>query len=186
MPYTLRQFSADLLSLQFALPKVQVRKAQRLLKKFLSSVEFNLQSYLKPIPGEYLRYRLSDEKLPLHIVLSIWGPQSISPIHDHHGLTGVVGVIKGTERERKFKIIKKKGDLVQLQEVKFTEMKEGMTSILLPNEKDQLHAVENPSETEYSATMHVYLQPLVTIHKYLPDEAQKGWYAVIEKKLWFD
>lgn len=186
MSYSLYQFSRELVALKHCLPKVQVRRAQKLLKQFIQSQPFSLQKYIKPTQGEYLRYRLSDEKLPLHIVLSIWGPKSVSPIHDHNGLTGVVGVIRGTEVERKYQIIKKKENLVQLKEVKLTEMKEGSVSSILPNEKDQLHAVENRSTTEYNATLHVYLQPLITLQKYLPSETVKGWYDVVTRELWFD
>lgn len=107
---------------------------------------------------QHLLYR--DPEARFCVVSFVWGPGQHTPIHDHGGLWGVVGVLRGSERSTRY-IQHGDGRLVQGPSTTLTA---GMIDILDPDEGD-IHAVDNALPGAVSVSIHAYGGDIGTIER---------------------
>ncbi len=98
---------------------------------------------------QHLLYR--DPNARFSVVSFVWGPGQHTPIHDHGGLWGVVGVLRGSERSTRYTRLED-GRLVQGVSSTLTA---GMLEVLDPVEGD-IHAVDNALPDSVSVSIHAY------------------------------
>ncbi len=132
----------------------------------------------------YRRRLLNSPQDDFQIVQVYWAPGQISPIHDHQGVVGAVAALQGHSVEVKYSVTDDAGERVYLRVEEQTELCERVASPIYPDEPGQLHCMRNPSTTEPSVTVHVYLRPVLRFNQYQPQPG--GWYQRVPTLLWFD
>lgn len=109
------------------------------------------QEFAIPAAARYQRYLLHcDSRERFSVVGCVWGPGQRTPIHDHT-VWGLVGILRGGEREERFVITEGKlasaGPAVVLTP--------GMVGTVSPRIGD-VHRVSNAYDDRTSISIHVY------------------------------
>lgn len=105
----------------------------------------------EPAADTYRQYLLHcDPKERFSVVSFVWGPGQKTPIHDHT-VWGLVGVLRGRETSRKFKL----NATGLLEEVGQEKMERGEIDAVSPTVGD-IHEVANGLVDEPSISIHVY------------------------------
>lgn len=107
---------------------------------------------------QHLLYR--DPEARFSVVSFVWGPGQHTPIHDHGGLWGVVGVLRGSERSTRYTRLED-GCLVRRASSTLTA---GMIEILDPAQGD-IHAVDNALPDSVSVSIHAYGGDIGTVER---------------------
>lgn len=109
-------------------------------------------AWAAPSPERYQQHLLyCDPDSRFSVVSFVWGPGQHTPIHDHGGLWGVVGVLRGSERSTRYARLAD-GSLAQGA---VSTLDAGMVDILDPAIGD-IHAVENALSDTVSISIHAY------------------------------
>lgn len=118
----------------------------------------NARDWLPPEcarPGgtSYCQYLLYCDPLERFSVVSfVWGPQQLTPIHNHT-VWGVIGQLQGAELSQRFKPRAGGGMLQPFGELEL--LKTGDVARVTPPD-DDVHRVSNPSETDVAISIHAY------------------------------
>ena len=122
-----------------------------LLKELISNSGWLDKAYSVPSDKgyqQYLIYRDPDDKFSL--VSFVWRPGQATPIHNH--LTwGLVGILKGKERETRYK----RGACGILTRETSHVFEQGDVSLVSAGDLD-LHQVENASDEKDAISIHIY------------------------------
>lgn len=117
-----------------------------------------------PPTGERMRI-LVERTDEWELLLMIWGPKAITPIHDHNDSKCWMRLLAGTMKEEVYS-----GDDLQfIAENSFQEA----ASLFIEDEKG-FHRLRNDGE-EIAVSLHLYTKPLVTSRFY--DEGKKTWFT---------
>ncbi|KAE9364949.1 hypothetical protein N431DRAFT_496163 [Stipitochalara longipes BDJ] len=107
---------------------------------------------------QYTRNLVCEVPGIFNLLLLVWTPGKASPIHDHADAHCLMKVLKGSIRERRFATPSPSnqgtGPLTQTSDLKF-----GLDKVTYMADVLGLHAIENPSLTEYTASLHLYTPP---------------------------
>lgn len=117
--------------------------------------------------GADVRILLNRPEDGFHIVVVPWAGGSRSLIHDHAGATGAVAALAGATMETKYRATSAGTDLVRLERAGQLRLGGRVVTPLLPDDGLQLHEMAHAPGGP-AATVHVYLQPLLTQDVYLP------------------
>jgi predicted metal-dependent enzyme (double-stranded beta helix superfamily) len=165
----------------------QAQSSQRLtsvLRAFVgNSANRQALNFAQVFQGLYTRLLLNSFDDDFQIVVVLWGPGSRSPIHDHKGTIGAVAALAGAPQETKYYQLSHFGNQVELLPGKTMTLRKSVVTPILPDEAPQLHAMTNPT-SEWAATVHVYLTPVMNFHIYEPQSEEI--YQMSERRLWFD
>lgn len=119
------------------------------------------EPWAAPSPERYQQHLLyCDPQGRFSVVSFVWGPGQRTPIHDHGGLWGVVGVLRGAENSTRYA---RRAD-GSLAEGERTTLMAGMIDILDPATGD-IHAVDNALPDAVSVSIHAYGGDIGTIER---------------------
>ena len=130
----------------------------------------------------YARYLLSAPDLPIQVVLAVWEPGTASAIHDHQGLHGAVGLLRGRLSESKYALTSV-GESYRVAQRLDAQMIAGKASAIHPWGLHQVHRMANHGSTT-AMSIHVYLGRLERVNLYHP--RPDGTLATEPRNLWFD
>lgn len=130
----------------------------------------------------YARYLISDPTDPFELVLALWRPGADSPIHDHQGLSGMVGLWRGELVETRYELAREGGAFRILWQGG-SRMEPGVANPIYPSGMHQVHRMYN-SGTELAASLHLYFGKLRRLNRYLP--VADGRLMASPRDLWFD
>jgi predicted metal-dependent enzyme (double-stranded beta helix superfamily) len=123
-----------------------------LLQQLVKTDGWLPEEFARPNPARYRQYLLHCDSLRRFSVVSfVWGPGQSTPIHDHT-VWGLVGILRGGEREQRFSR-RPSGDLVK--EGPPARFAPGDVVRLSPSSGD-IHQVSNESLKEPAISIHVY------------------------------
>ncbi len=113
----------------------------------------------RPLAGERKRFLLFKSE-EYEVVLMIWGPGAMTPIHDHGGSTSIVEILDGEITERFFEqaSLRQTGEAVHRVGDR-SEMTDG----------EVLHQMVNATDG-FTYTIHLYADPL-SLCNFYDDEA---------------
>ncbi len=163
-------------------PEQQFAALRGPFEHFLRNPGIDLTAFVTRSSNLYARYLLSDPALPAQIVLAFWRPGADSPIHDHQGLTGAVGLLSGNLVETKYELVAE-GDGFRVAWQGGGQMQPGLASPIYPTGFHQMHRMYNPGVIT-AATVHVYLGRLKVVNRYLP--SGDSLLRPESRDLWFD
>lgn len=165
-------------------PQPSIKRLTSVLRAFVGNpANRQALNFGQVSQGLYTRLLLNSFEDDFQIVVVLWGPGSRSPIHDHEGTVGAVAALAGVTQETKYYQLSQYGSQVELLEGKTVTLRKTTVTPILPDEATQLHAMANAS-TEWAATVHVYLTPVMNFHIYEPQS--EDIYQMIDRRLWFD
>ncbi|TYB49020.1 cysteine dioxygenase [Actinomadura chibensis] len=166
-------------------PHRSIERLDGMLTEFVrSGAEGPRPDFTRATRGLYTRLLLNSMKDDFQVVLVLWGPGSRSPIHDHSGTVGMVAAYTGVTRETKYtEGATGPGGCVQLERGGTTVLRGGATTPILPSDGMRLHDMANET-AGWSATVHVYLTPILDFHIYEPSTS--GYFRREPRELWFD
>jgi predicted metal-dependent enzyme (double-stranded beta helix superfamily) len=163
-------------------PEQQFNALRGPLEHFLRNPGIDAHSFASRSGNLYARYLLSDPSLPAQVVLALWRPGADSPIHDHQGLTGAVGLLSGSLVETKYELVPD-GDGFRIGWQGGGQMQPGLASPIYPTGLHQMHRMYNPGVVT-AATIHLYLGKLTSVKRYL--QGEDGLLRPESRELWFD
>jgi predicted metal-dependent enzyme (double-stranded beta helix superfamily) len=149
----LRQFIADLSELLESeqAENAILEKGRKLLGKLVAKDDWLPEAFAAPHPQYYQQYLLyADPRDRFSVVSFVWGPGQKTPLHDHT-VWGLVGVLRGQERETRFRRNADGHFDVDVADV----LRPGEVSAVSPSIGD-VHIVENALSDEVSISIHVY------------------------------
>lgn len=123
--------------------------------------------WAEPSQKRYQQHLLYlDPQARFSVVSFVWGPGQHTPIHDHGGLWGVVGLLRGSERSTRYT---RTGDGGLARETSST-LAAGVIEVLDPAIGD-IHSVENALPDAVSISIHAYGGDIGSIerHSFDPD-----------------
>jgi len=137
-------------------------------------------------PQYYQQYLLyADPRERFSVVSFVWGPGQKTPLHDHT-VWGIVGVLRGQERERSFER-QEQGHYVETHS---GVLGPGGVTAVSPSIGD-IHIVENALADQVSISIHVYGGNIGCISRHVFDAdsgAQKafvsGYASPVVPNLW--
>lgn len=163
-------------------PEAQFDRMRGPLEHFLRNPAVDLSVYQAKTSNLYARYLVSDPALPIELVLAVWRPGADSPIHDHDGLTGAVGLLAGALVETKYEL-RADGDRFKIHWQGGGSMQKGLASPIFPDGLHQVHRMYNAG-VQTAFTLHVYLGKLRRVNRYFPDGDDR--LRAESRDLWFD
>lgn len=109
-------------------------------------------AFTRPHPEFYQQYLLhADPAGRFSVVSFVWGPGQKTPIHDH-GTWGVIGMLRGAEVGRHYRLQDGGGCLPDGPEERLAP---GDTAVVSPTVGD-LHVVRNAFDDRVSVSIHAY------------------------------
>ncbi len=126
-------------------------EGRRLVGALVATDDWLPEAFARPHPQYYQQYLLyADPRERFSVVSFVWGPGQKTPLHDHT-VWGIVGVLRGQERERSF---------VQRADGSYAEaasavLGAGGVTAVSPTIGD-VHVVENALDDGVSISIHVY------------------------------
>jgi predicted metal-dependent enzyme (double-stranded beta helix superfamily) len=122
-----------------------------LLRELVRVDDWLPPTHAAPHPQFYQQYALHIDAQERYSVVSfVWGPGQRTPVHDH-GVWGVIGMLRGSERSEAFSL--EDGRLVPT----------GSEEILMPGDTSRvspvigdIHQVSNVHQDRVSISVHVY------------------------------
>lgn len=164
-------------------PEVRFDRIRGPLQNFLRNPSLDLTAFEAKTKNLYARYLVSAAAAPLEIVLALWRPGADSPIHDHGGLTGAVGLVAGQLVESKYEL-EPAGERFRVRWQGGGRMQPGLASPIYPDGMHQVHRMYNPG-LSLAVSLHVYLGNLRRVRRFFPD-GQEGLLRAEPRDLWFD
>ncbi len=109
----------------------------------------------KRLPGKYRRHQVvTDEELGFTVVVLLWEPGAVTPIHDHDTWC-VFGILEGSLELTDYAIIENDGSApFQVREVRRSVVRSGLTGDN-SGEDTEVHRVRNVG-TERAISLHLY------------------------------
>ena len=131
-------------------PQILAR-GRKLLAGLIAHDDWLAPAFAEPDPERYRQYLLHrDPQARFTVVSFVWGPGQSTPVHDHR-TWGLVGVLRGAERNQSFEI---DGD--GLREIgRPTLLSRGEVAAVSPEIGD-VHRVANAYADRVSISIHVY------------------------------
>jgi len=129
-----------------------LRQGGALLAKLVGQDDWLPVPHAQPDPDRYRQYLLYLDPAERYSVVSfVWGPGQSTPVHDHR-IWGLVGVLRGAEKDQRFRrddadVLRPDGDPVLLTP--------GDVAALSPTDGD-IHQVSNAYTDRTSISIHVY------------------------------
>jgi hypothetical protein len=163
-------------------PEAMFDKLRGPFEHVLRNPGVDLNAYSAKSTNLYARYLVSNPALPIQLVLAFWRPGADSPIHDHQGLTGAVGLLQGELVETKYDL-QPEGERFRIAWQGGGRMQEGLASPIYPSGFHQIHRMYNPG-IRTATTLHVYLGRLTRVNRFFSEP--DGLLRVEARDLWFD
>ena len=155
----------------------------RALGEFAKAPGIPVEALVGRAPRDYQRLLLNSAQDEFHVVLALWAPGSVSPIHDHAGLSGAIACPLGSVLETRYAVVERLAGRVRLG-VAGSELVAGRSATVLDQSPSgQLHAIANLGD-QWAATVHAYLGRLQQYAVYRREEGD--WYRARPSQLWFD
>ncbi len=129
----------------------------------ISLSEIDANKFPRPLAGERKRFLLSKSE-EYEVVLMIWGPGAMTPIHDHGGSRSSVEILEGIISERFF-------DKTGPRQIGEKILRTGDTSEL--GDGNVVHQMVNVADT-FTYSIHMYADPLSLCNIY--DEDASEWF----------
>lgn len=122
-----------------------------LLARLIASDDWLPQQFTRPHPDRYQQYLLHcDSRERFSVVSFVWGPGQSTPIHDH-GVWGLVGVLRGSEKVERFRRLPHGGLIAEGEAF----LHAGEVDAVSPRIGD-IHRVTNGLKDGPSVSIHVY------------------------------
>ncbi|MDR1064322.1 MAG: cysteine dioxygenase [Azoarcus sp.] len=165
---------------------VILAEGRQLVARLVERDDWLPDEFARPHPDHYQQYLLYADPLDrLSIVSFVWGPGQKTPVHDH--LTwGIVGGLRGEERERTYRKQNGGGYEVTGDGV----LLPGQTTAVSPAIGD-VHAVSNNLSDRASISIHVYGKNIGRVNRHVFDPASgvekafvSGYANAVVPNLW--
>lgn len=141
-------------------------EGRELLGRLVATDDWLPDAFARPHPQYYQQYLLyADPRERFSVVSFVWGPGQKTPLHDHT-VWGLVGVLRGQERERSF-AARADGGYV---ETHAGVLGPGGVTAVSPDIGD-VHVVENALDDQVSISIHVYGGNIGRISRHVFDAA---------------
>jgi len=164
----LRDFVGDIAQLLAATsdePTI-LREGAVLLRRLVAQDNWLPDAYAEPDPARYRQYLLHcDSRQQFSVVSFVWGPGQSTPIHDHT-VWGLVGVLRGAERNERFERTEDGAFVTRGLEL----LQSGTVSAVSPSIGD-IHRVSNAWSDRVSISIHVYGANIGAVQRATYDEA---------------
>jgi 3-mercaptopropionate dioxygenase len=135
--------------------------AAALLATLVATDDWLPDAQAQPDPARYRQYLLHLDPAGRYSVVSfVWGPGQSTPIHDHR-VWGLVGVLRGAERDQRFARVAD-GGIRPNGAPAF--LLPGSVARLSPSDGD-IHQVSNVFDDQVSISIHVYGGDIGTIRR---------------------
>ncbi len=122
-----------------------------LLSRLIARDDWLPDDYARPHPDRYQQYLLHcDSRERFSVVSFVWAPGQSTPIHDH-GVWGLVGVLRGSERVERYRRLPEGGLELEREDI----LREGEVDPVSPRVGD-IHRVANGQADAPSVSIHVY------------------------------
>lgn len=161
-------------------------QGRELVGKLVATDDWLPAAFAQPHPQYYQQYLLyADPRERFSVVSFVWGPGQKTPLHDHT-VWGIVGVLRGQERERSF---------AQRADGGYAETHAGVlgpggVTAVSPTIGD-VHIVENALADQVSISIHVYGGNIgrISRHVFDPDSGTpkafvSGYASEVVPNLW--
>lgn len=161
-------------------------EGRELVGKLVAKDDWLPEAFAKPHPQYYQQYLLyADPRERFSVVSFVWGPGQKTPLHDHT-VWGIVGVLRGQERERRFDQRAGGG----YAETGAGVLGAGGVTAVSPAIGD-VHIVENALDDQVSISIHVYGGNIGRISRHVfdaatgaPKEFVSGYASDVVPNLW--
>lgn len=141
-----------------------LQEGRELVGKLVANDNWLPETFARPHPQYYQQYLLyADPRERFSVVSFVWGPGQKTPLHDHT-VWGIVGVLRGQERERSF-VERADGGY---EETHVGVLGAGGVTAVSPTIGD-VHIVENALPDEVSISIHVYGGNIGRIYRHVFD-----------------
>lgn len=128
-----------------------LQEGRELVGKLVAKDDWLPDAFAQPHPQYYQQYLLyADPRERFSVVSFVWGPGQKTPLHDHT-VWGIVGVLRGQERERSYAERASGG----YEETHVGVLGAGGVTAVSPTIGD-VHIVENALADQVSISIHVY------------------------------
>ncbi len=159
----------------------------RLLGELVAADDWLPDAFARHDPERYQQYLLHcDAAERFSVVSFVWGPGQRTPVHDHT-VWGLIGMLRGEERSRRFDRREPGGPLTEGAE---TVLRPGMVEAVSPDIGD-IHLVENGLRDRPSISIHVYGANIGAVRRHVFDPmtgAEKtfvsGYSSALMPNLW--
>lgn len=159
---------------------------QKLLADLVANDDWLPERFAQPHPQYYQQYLLYADPLDrVSVVSFVWGPGQKTPVHDH--LTwGLVGVLRGRERETAYER-QADGSLLATDTA---VLHPGQTTVVGPAIGD-IHEVANDLDDQVSISIHVYGRNIGRVERHVFEPASgaskrfvSGYASDVVPNLW--
>lgn len=128
-----------------------IDEGRLILRSLISTDDWLPDFATEAHPTSYRQYLLHCDPLERFSIVSfVWGPDQRTPIHNHT-VWGLVGLLRGEERSRRFI----RGSDGRLEPQELDVMKPGDVDVVSPRHGD-IHEVSNGIPDRSSISIHVY------------------------------
>ncbi|MEJ7933027.1 cysteine dioxygenase [Sphingobium sp. AN558] len=162
-----------------------LESGRALLGRLIAKDDWLPPEYARPHPDRYQQYLLHcDSRERFSVVSFVWGPGQSTPVHDH-GVWGLVGILRGSEKVERFSRLPT-GGLVPEGEAL---LREGEVDAVSPRIGD-IHRVSNGRDDAPSVSIHVYGGNIGAVQRtiYVPNGKPKpfisGYASNVLPNLW--
>lgn len=163
-----------------------LQEGRELVGKLVAKDDWLPDAFAQPHPQYYQQYLLyADPRERFSVVSFVWGPGQKTPLHDHT-VWGIVGVLRGQERERSF--VERAGG--GYEETHVGVLGAGGVTAVSPTIGD-VHIVENALADEVSISVHVYGGNIGRVSRHVfdpatgaPKEFVSGYASPVVPNLW--
>lgn len=163
-----------------------LEQGRELVGQLVAKDDWLPEAFAQPHPQYYQQYLLyADPQERFSVVSFVWGPGQKTPLHDHT-VWGVVGVLRGQERERRFD---HQAD-GSYREVEAGVLGAGGVTAVSPSIGD-VHIVENALDDQVSISIHVYGGNIGRVSRHVFDAASgeartfiSGYASDVVPNLW--
>lgn len=150
MTMALRQFCRALEHIVAEAGPDQGQRAAAAMVPLLADDSWLPAAWAAPSAERYQQHLLyRDPEARFSVVSFVWGPGQRTPIHDH-GVWGVVGTLRGSERSTGYRLT-----ATGLEQAAIRTMAPGDIEVLDPVAGD-IHAVDNALADAVSISIHAY------------------------------
>lgn len=152
------------------------------LRQAITQSSIELPTTLTTPPAhDYTRHLLHEDNTHHYVLMiMVWGPKHITPLHDHQGLWCIEAVWRGCLSTTLYEKIDDQAQPEQsssanpttTHQFKITRRYEehpGDISILLP--PHEYHTIKNPNEQDCAISLHVYEKALLRPGYYMPQDS---------------
>eukprot|EP00485_Elphidium_margaritaceum_P005514 CAMPEP_0202708646 /NCGR_PEP_ID=MMETSP1385-20130828/20812_1 /ASSEMBLY_ACC=CAM_ASM_000861 /TAXON_ID=933848 /ORGANISM="Elphidium margaritaceum" /LENGTH=246 /DNA_ID=CAMNT_0049367679 /DNA_START=79 /DNA_END=819 /DNA_ORIENTATION=+ len=145
-------------------------KVQMLMEHYDSST-LDYQKYALRSGGNMYTRNLVKKTPYFTLMVLVWPPSITSPIHDHGGSECWLRVVSGSLEERFYETPECVDSKLRMR---FAQV-HASPAVCFINDEQGLHAIANPSDSEWAISLHCYVPGYEECHAFFDkNNAQKG------------